>query len=63
MKSENKISNFLGGAWSEMKKITWPTREETIKYTLTVIGVCVMVAAFLGLCDLLYIYLMENFIF
>ncbi len=63
MKSENKVSNFFGGAWSEIKKITWPTREETIKYTLTVIVVCVAVAAFLGLCDLLYMYLLKHFAF
>jgi preprotein translocase subunit SecE len=62
MKSENKVSNFFGGTWSEMKKITWPTRKETIQYTLTVIGICILVAAFLGLCDLLYIYLMEHFV-
>jgi preprotein translocase subunit SecE len=63
MKSENKVSNFLGSSWSEMKKITWPTREETIKYTLTVIGICLIVAGFLGLFDRLYLYLMEKFIF
>lgn len=63
MKSENKVSNFLGATWSEIKKITWPTREETIKYTITVIGICIVVAGFLGLCDYLYIYLMERFIF
>ncbi|HNY35741.1 MAG TPA: preprotein translocase subunit SecE [Candidatus Pacearchaeota archaeon] len=63
MKSENKVSNFFGSTWSETKKITWPTRQETIKYTITVIGICIIVAGFLGLCDLLYIYLMEHFIF
>ena len=62
MKSENKVSNFLGSAWSELKKITWPTKKETIQYTLTVIGICIIVAGFLGLCDYLYIYLMERFI-
>jgi preprotein translocase subunit SecE len=63
MKSENKVSNFFGGALTEMKKVTWPTRNETIKYTLTVIGICVLVAAFLGLFDVLYMYLMERFVF
>ncbi|MFA5431450.1 MAG: preprotein translocase subunit SecE [Candidatus Paceibacterota bacterium] len=63
MKSENKVSNFLGATWSEIKKITWPTREETIKYTLTVIIICVVVAGFLGLFDRLYLSLMEKFIF
>ena len=63
MKSENKVSNLFGATWSEMKKITWPTRKETIRYTITVIVICIVVAAFLGLCDFLYIYLMEHFIF
>ncbi|MFA5086286.1 MAG: preprotein translocase subunit SecE [Candidatus Paceibacterota bacterium] len=62
MKSENKMSNFFGGAWSEMKKITWPTRKEAVKYTLTVIGICVVLAAFLGLFDILYMYLIEKFV-
>lgn len=63
MKSENKLSNFFGGAWSEIKKINWPTRKETINYTLVVIGISIVVAAFLGLFDSLYMYLMERFIF
>lgn len=63
MKSDNRVSNFFGGAWSEMKKITWPTRNEAIKYTLTVIGICILVAAFLGFFDILYLYLMEKFVF
>jgi len=45
-----------------MKKITWPTRKEAVKYTLTVIGICVVLAAFLGLFDILYMYLIEKFV-
>ena len=63
MKSENKVSSFFAGAWSEMKKITWPTRQETVKYTLTVIVLCVLLAVFLGLFDLLYMYLLGKFVF
>jgi preprotein translocase subunit SecE len=48
---------------SEIKKITWPTRKETIKYTFTVIAICVFVALILGLFDLLYMRLLESFIF
>lgn len=63
MKSENKLSGFLAGAWSEVKKITWPTRQETIKYTLTVIGICLLVGAILGLFDFIYMRLLEKFVF
>jgi preprotein translocase subunit SecE len=58
-----KIGKFLSGPMSEIKKITWPTRQETIKYTLIVIAICVLVALILGLFDLLYMHLLESFIF
>jgi preprotein translocase subunit SecE len=58
-----KIGKFLSGPMSEIKKITWPTRKETIKYTFTVIAICVFVALILGLFDLLYMRLIESFIF
>lgn len=63
MKSENKLSVFLAGAWSEVKKITWPTRQETIKYTLTVIGICLLVGAILGFFDFVYMQLLQKFVF
>ncbi len=32
----------------ELRKITWPTREETIRLTLVVIGLSITLALFLG---------------
>jgi preprotein translocase subunit SecE len=63
MKSSNILTGFFSGVLAEMKRITWPTRQETIKYTIIVIVVCVIVAAFLGSWDLLYMYLLNNFVF
>ncbi len=57
-----KIVTFLKEVRLEMKKVNWPTREQTIKHTLIVIGVCVVVAAFLGGLDLLYTTLLNRFI-
>ncbi len=45
-----------------MKKVNWPTREQTIKYTLTIIGVCLTVAIFLGGLDFLFTTLLNKFI-
>jgi len=45
-----------------MKKVNWPTREETIRYTLIVIGVSVAVAIFLGGVDFLFTTLLNKFI-
>jgi len=63
MKNEQKLSAFLNGSIAEIKKITWPTRQETTKYTITVIVICVVISTILGLFDLLYMRLMEKFIF
>lgn len=58
----NKITTFLKEVQLEMKKVNWPSREETIKYTLMVIGVSVAVAIFLGGLDFIFTTLLEQFI-
>lgn len=58
----SKTKNFLIEVKSEMKKVAWPTRKETLKYTLAVIGVSVVLAAFLGGLDYVLTYLLENYI-
>ena len=50
----SKITTFLKEVQLEMKKVNWPTREETIRYTLMVIGVAMAVAIFLGGFDLIF---------
>jgi len=47
----NKIAIFLNEVRLEIKKVNWPTRQETIRYTLIVLGVSVVVAVFLGSID------------
>ncbi|GAH51671.1 unnamed protein product [marine sediment metagenome] len=46
----------------EMKKVNWPTRQETIKKTLVVIGISVAVAAFLGTLDFILTTLLNKFV-
>ena len=50
----SKITTFLKEVQLEMKKVNWPTRKETIRYTLMVIGVAVAVAIFLGGFDFIF---------
>ncbi len=57
-----KISIFLKEVASEMKKVSWPMRQEVIKHTLIVIVVCIIVALFLGGIDYLFTYLLDKFI-
>ncbi len=45
-----------------MKKVTWPTKKETYKYTLLVIGISIGVAIFLGILDYIFTIGFEFFI-
>ena len=36
---------------SELRKVTWPTREQTRNLTLVVLAVCIVMSAFLGVVD------------
>ena len=58
-----KIANFFKEVRLELKKVTWPTRQETIRYTLLVIGVSAGVALFLGGLDYLFSFLLSKFVF
>jgi len=57
-----KLINFLKEVFAEAKKINWPTREETVKYTLIVIGISVSVAIFLGGLDFIFSAVIRRFI-
>jgi len=58
----SKIPSYLKEVRLEMKKVNWPTRQQTLRYTLIVIGVCVAVAVFLGGLDLIFTRLLEKFV-
>ena len=45
------IKRYFRGAIQELKKVNWPTRKETIRYTLGVLGLSFAVAIVLGLID------------
>lgn len=49
----NKIIVFLKEAREELNKVVWPTREQTVRYTVLVIAVAVVVGLALGALDYL----------
>ena len=57
-----KIITFLKEVKLEAKKINWPTKQETLRYTLIVIGITVIVATFLGGLDFIFTTLLSKFI-
>ncbi|MBD8873186.1 preprotein translocase subunit SecE [Rhodanobacter sp. DHB23] len=47
-----RVRHFLAESQFEMRKVVWPTRDETIKTTGIIIVVVIVLALLLGLIDL-----------
>jgi len=58
----NKLITFLKEVKLELKKVNWPTRQETVKYTLIVIGVSVGLAIFLGGLDFVFATILNRLV-
>ncbi len=50
---------FISEAYRELQRVTWPTREETMRLTLMVIAVAAAVGAFLSVVDIIFARLMD----
>jgi preprotein translocase subunit SecE len=48
-------ARFLTEVIAELKKVTWPTRDETMKLTAVVIAISVIVGLFIGGLDALFV--------
>ncbi|MBO1910226.1 preprotein translocase subunit SecE [Sporosarcina sp. 6E9] len=57
-----KITGFLKDVVSEMRKVSWPKREQLTKYTIVVLVTVVFMAVYFALTDLGISNLMEWYI-
>jgi preprotein translocase subunit SecE len=48
-----RVRNFIGESQFELRKVVWPTKDETIKTTGIIIVVVVVLSLLLGLIDLI----------
>jgi preprotein translocase subunit SecE len=58
----NRLVTFLKEARIELKKVRWPSREETVRYTAAVIVVSAALAAYLGGLDYLFQFVLNTFV-
>ncbi|MDD4989974.1 MAG: preprotein translocase subunit SecE [Candidatus Pacebacteria bacterium] len=58
-----KIKLFFKEVYTEGKKVDWPTKQETFKYTAIVLGISAGAAIFLGALDFGFVKLIGKFIF
>lgn len=54
------LGEYLKETRVEMKHVSWPSRSQAINYTVIVILVSLFVAAYLGLFDSLFSYLLQR---
>ena len=47
----SKVFQFFRDVRLELSKVVWPSRSETIRYTITVIVFSIVIAAILGAAD------------
>ena len=54
VKKPNKIQKWWRETIGELRKVTWPTKEEALKMTKIVIVVVLATALFLGVVDFIF---------
>ena len=53
------MRRYFNESWSELKKVTWTTRETVIRLTLLVIAVSVAVGLYIAVLDRLFNSLLD----
>ena len=50
----SRIRNYFIESWSELKKVTWPTREHVRNLTLLVFAISAVFGVYIGFWDLFW---------
>ena len=59
-----KIQLYIKSSFDELlKKVTWPSREETTRLTMLVLAVSVAIGAMLGVLDFLFATISDQVLF
>lgn len=48
---KNPILGYFQDSYEELKKVTWPTRNQAVRLTFIVIGFCIALALIVGILD------------
>ncbi len=57
-----KIKIFFKEVWVEMRRVSWLSRKDVLRYTLIVLAATVAVAAFLGGLDYVFSEIIRIFL-
>ncbi|MFA6407776.1 MAG: preprotein translocase subunit SecE [Candidatus Paceibacterota bacterium] len=57
-----KMKVFWQESRQELRRVNWPTKQETIRYTLFVVVFSVSVSLYLGILDFAFVQTLEKII-
>jgi len=53
-KDVSRIRRFIDEAWSELKKVSWPTREQTRNLTVLVFAISLVIGIYITILDTVF---------
>ena len=53
-KPDNRLVRYLKETRAELRKVSWPTRQQATNLTIIVLAVTIVMAIFLGVVDLVF---------
>ncbi|MEK7061911.1 MAG: preprotein translocase subunit SecE [Patescibacteria group bacterium] len=62
MKIIEKVKHFLKEVYVELKKVSWLSNKEVLRYTIIIVVVIIIVSAFLGSLDYFFAELLKKFL-
>ena len=61
-RKQGGVVRFAQESWAELRKVTWPTREQVIRLTLLVILISFLIAVYIFLFDNIFHQLVDKLI-
>jgi preprotein translocase subunit SecE len=55
----NRAARFFKDIRNELRKVIWPTREQLIKNTISVLAICILIGAFIWAFDAVFTVLRD----
>jgi preprotein translocase SecE subunit len=56
------LGTYIKETKGELKHVTWPNRQQTINFTIVVVGLSVFVGVLLGFFDFIFTSLLKIFV-
>jgi len=58
----SRLVNYIKDTRNELRHVNWPTKKQTINFTILVIAVSLAIALFMGFFDIVFTYLLKTFV-